>query len=283
MIIYERLLAEFMRIGIVKLGAIATSLLLDYILDERADREDLEVRTVTSGSKIRESDTEIAEKIKEFNPDLIIIASPNATLPAAKKTREILKQTGKPVIVVSDAPAKKIKDELDAEGFGYILVNADSMIGARREFLDPTEMALYNSDVMKVLAATGAFRAVQLAIDGAIESLRAGKPELPRLIVDVETAVNAGYFKNPYAKAKAMAAYMIAEKVASVTTKACFVEKDAGKYIPMVAAAHELMRYAAKLADEAREIEKGNDSVCRTPHAKDGRVMSKRGLMDKPS
>ena len=79
MIIYERLLAEFMRIGIVKLGAIATSLLLDYILDERADREDLEVRTVTSGSKIRESDTEIAEKIKEFNPDLIIIASPNAT------------------------------------------------------------------------------------------------------------------------------------------------------------------------------------------------------------
>ncbi len=28
------------------------------------------------------------------------------------------------------------------------------MIGARREFLDPTEMASFNSDVIKVLSAT---------------------------------------------------------------------------------------------------------------------------------
>ncbi|AEA47342.1 F420-dependent methylenetetrahydromethanopterin dehydrogenase [Archaeoglobus veneficus] len=272
-----------MRIGIIKLGAIATALLIDYMLDERADREDIDVRTITSGSKLRERDAEIVDKMREFNPDLVIVASPNAALPAAKLARDALKAEGKPVIVISDAPAKKVKDELEAEGFGYILVNADSMIGARREFLDPTEMCLYNSDVIKVLAATGAFRAVQLAVDEAIESAKAGKPKLPRLIIDAEAAVNAGNFSNPYARAKAMAAYTIAEKVAAVTTKACFVEKDAEKYIPMVAAAHEMMRYAAKLAEEAREIEKSSDAVYRTPHAKDGRVLSKWGLMEKPS
>ncbi len=272
-----------MRIGIVKLGAIATSLLLDYILDERAEREDIEIRTVTSGPKLRDADVEIAEKLKEFNPDLIVVASPNAALPAAKKARQILKESGKPVIVISDAPAKKVKNELEAEGFGYILVTADSMIGARREFLDPTEMTLYNTDVMKVLAACGAFRAVHLAIDQAIEELKAGNVELPKLVVDVERAVNSGYFSNPYARAKAMAAYTIAEKVADITTKACFMEKNPERYIPLVASAHEMMRYAAKLADEAREIEKANDSICRTPHAKDGRVLSKRELMKKPS
>ena len=52
------------------------------------------------------------------------------------------------------------------------------MIGARREFLDPTEMTIYNSDIIKVLAATGAFNLVIEAIDEAIESVKkGGKPE----------------------------------------------------------------------------------------------------------
>ena len=41
-------------------------------------------------------------------------------------------------------------------------------------------------------------------------------------------------------------------------------------FIPLVAAAHEMAASAAALADEAREIEKGNDSVLRTPHMKEG-------------
>lgn len=269
------------KIGVFKMGAIGTALLVEYLLDERADREDIEVRVVTTGAKMQPEQAKDAEKLKEFDPDLIIVTSPNAALPGPKAAREVFE--GKPVIVISDAPAKKAKEELEQKGFGYILVNADSMIGARREFLDPTEMALFNSDVIKVLAATGAFRIVQEAIDKVIEDLKAGKtPELPRIVITAEKAVEAGKFSNPYAKAKAMAAYYIAEKVADIDVKGCFIEKDPNKYIPLVAAAHEMMRVAAKLADEAREIEKGNDTVYRNPHARDGKILSKTQLMAKP-
>ena len=40
-------------------------------------------------------------------------------------------------------------------------MKADAMIGARREFLDPIEMADYNGNLIKVLAGTGAFRKLQ--------------------------------------------------------------------------------------------------------------------------
>jgi len=267
------------RVCFAKLGAIGSAVIAEYLLDERADRQDLEVRVVTSGAKMGEKEAEeVASKVLEFDPEIAVVASPNATLPGPKKLRDTLKEKGKKVIVLSDAPAKKICEELENEGFGYIIVTADSMIGARREFLDPSEMALYNSDVIKVLSATGALRAVHLAVDECIKS-----GELPKLVVDAWKAVESGGFSNPYALAKAFAAYSTAEKVAAITTKACFVEKDPEKYVPMVAAAHEMMRYAARLADEARELEKSDDSVLRTPHAKDGRVLRKRKLMEKPS
>ncbi len=269
------------KVGVLKMGAIGTALLVEYLLDERADRGDIEVRVVTSGAKMQPEEAVVAEKLKEFDPDVVIVVSPNAALPGPKAARESFER--KPVIVISDAPAKKAKDEFEQKGFGYILVNADSMIGARREFLDPTEMALFNSDVVKVLAATGAFRLVQEAIDNVIEAIKRGEtPELPKLVVTAERAVNAGNFSNPYAKAKAMAAYYIAEKVADIDVKGCFIEKDPNKYIPLVASAHEMMRVAAKLADEAREIEKGNDTVYRTPHSKEGAILKKSKLLEKP-
>jgi methylenetetrahydromethanopterin dehydrogenase len=269
------------RLGIIKMGAIATAILLEYLLDERAERNDMEVRVVTSGAKMGEDEASIAEHMKEFDPDLVIVASPNATLPGPKAAREALK--GKPVIVVSDSPAKKIRNELKEEGFGYILIDADSMIGARREFLDPSEMALFNSDVIRVLSATGAIRAVQEELDRVIKDIKDGKkPQLPRIVVNAERAVKAAGFQNPYAKAKAMAAFFIAEKVAEVNVRGCFMEKEMDEYIPLVASAHEMMRTAAKLADEAREIEKRNDTVFRTPHSRDGSTLSKFKLMDKP-
>ncbi len=269
------------KVGVFKMGAIGTAVLLEYLLDERADREDLDVRVITTGAKMRESEAEVARKLRDFDPDLVLIVSPNASLPAPKIAREIFKD--RPTIVISDAPAKKIKDELEREGFGYILVTADSMIGARREFLDPTEMALYNSYIINVLANTGAFRLVQEELDKVIEQIKKGeKPELPRIIITAQKAVEAGKFSNPYAKAKAMASYFIAEKVADITVKACFVERDPEKYIPLVCSAHEMMKMASKLAEEAREIEKSNDTVFRNPHARDGRVLSKIRLMEKP-
>ncbi|MEM3072121.1 MAG: F420-dependent methylenetetrahydromethanopterin dehydrogenase, partial [Candidatus Bathyarchaeia archaeon] len=36
-------------------------------------------------------------------------------------------------------------------------------------------------------------------------------------------------------------------------------------------------------ADEAREIEKSNDQLYRTPHADDGSILQKRRLVEKPS
>jgi len=58
--------------------------------------------------------------------------------------------------------------------------------------------------------------------------------------------------------------------------------QDPNLYIPVVAAAHEIMRTAAKLVDEAREMEKNRDKVLRKPHFKDGRIGLKRGLLEKP-
>lgn len=269
------------KVGVLKMGAIGTALLVEYLLDERADRGDIEVRVVTSGAKMQPEEAVVAEKLKEFDPDVVIVVSPNAALPGPKAAREAF--GGKPVIVISDAPAKKAKDELKEKGFGYIFIDADSMIGARREFLDPTEMALFNAEVIKVLAVTGVFRLVQEAIDKVIEDIKAGKqPKLPQIVVTAERAVEAGNFSNPYAKAKAMAAFYIAEKVADIDVKGCFVEKDPAKYIPLVASAHEMMRVAAMLADEAREIEKGNDTLFRSPHSKEGAILRKTQLMAKP-
>ena len=73
-----------------------------------------------------------------------------------------------------------------------------------------------------------------------------------------------------------------AEAVSAVTADGCFKEQDATRYVQMVAAGHEMMRAAARLADEARELEKGADSVLRTPHAASGEARRKTRLGDKP-
>jgi methylenetetrahydromethanopterin dehydrogenase len=60
------------------------------------------------------------------------------------------------------------------------------------------------------------------------------------------------------------------------------MEKESEKYIPLVTCAHEIAQAAARLAEEAREIEKGNDTVVRKPHAKDGKLKAKTKLMLPP-
>jgi methylenetetrahydromethanopterin dehydrogenase len=51
--------------------------------------------------------------------------------------------------------------------------------------------------------------------------------------------------------------------------------------MPLLAAAHEMMRTAAILCDEAREIEKFNDTVVRRPHHAKQHFLKKIGLYDK--
>ena len=79
-----------------------------------------------------------------------------------------------------------------------------------------------------------------------------------------------------------MAAYELLKKVAEINVRACFIEKDKEKYIPLVACAHEIVQASANLAEEAREIEKYADTLLRTPHAKDGRLKTKDKLMLPP-
>jgi len=80
-----------------------------------------------------------------------------------------------------------------------------------------------------------------------------------------------------------MAAYEIAAAVAKLTTAACFKIKEWERYTMYAAAAHEVMRYAALLADEAREIEKHGDTVLRRPHSRKGEILKKSRLIEKPA
>ena len=273
------------RVGFAKIGNIGVAPVIEFLLDERADRDDIDVRVVSSGAKMGVKQAkEVAAKILEFKPDFVVTTSPNASLSGPKRLREILAENGVPVIVVSDAPAKKVVKDLEEKGFGYIIVTADSMIGARREFLDPGEMALFNADLIKVLAVTGVFNLIQVELDRIIDFFKKGeKPVLPRVVVDKEKAVESAKFSNPYAKAKAMASYEIARMVADLTVEGCFIVKEWERYTLIVAAAHEMMRVAAKLAEEAREVEKSMDSVHRSPHSRAGVILSKRRLIEKPS
>lgn len=282
------------KLAVLKLGCIGAAPLLDLMLDERADRDDLETRAFTSGAKLDpESCQGATADCLAFSADLVLLVSPNAALPGPTAARKALLEAGVATIAIGDAPSKKAffkKNEEGkqvknvSDGLGFFILPADPMIGARREFLDPTEMALFNADVIKVLAATGVLRAIQHELDRVIEAMKDGREAaLPTMTVSADKAIAAAGFTNPYAAAKALAALNIAEAVAGVTTRGCFVEQDAGKYITLVAAGHEMMRTAAALADAAREMEKDNDSVLRSPHAASGATLTKIQLGTKPA
>jgi len=272
------------KIGFVKIGNIGSAPLLELLLDERAEREDIDVRVITAGAKMGvDQAVEVTKKMVDYKPDFVVTASPNAALPGPSKIREVLKEAGIPLIVISDSPAKKATKQIEDLGQGYIIVEADSMIGARREFLDPIEMALFNADLIKVLSVTGAFNIICTEMDKVIDAFKKGEmPALPRIVIDKEKAVNAAGFQNSYARVKAMAAYEIARRVADLSVEGCFVVKEWERYTALVAAAHEMMRTASILADEAREIEKNSDSILRMPHYDDGTILQKRRLIEKP-
>jgi methylenetetrahydromethanopterin dehydrogenase len=80
-----------------------------------------------------------------------------------------------------------------------------------------------------------------------------------------------------------MAAYELAKRIDAINNRACFTEKVKEKYIPLVASAHEIARMAARLAEEAREIEKRADTVVRRPHSKKGKLKIKDKLMLPPT
>ena len=275
------------KVGVAKLGNIASGVMAELLLDERADREDMQTFMATSGTKLQPEDIDrVVNNMVAWKPDFAIVVSPNGVLPGPTGARERLAAAGIPTLFITDdVTTKKEWAEIKDGKFGYIIMKGDAMIGARREFLDPIEMADYNGNLVKVLALTGAFRKLQNAIDQVIDQVKAGKKgadlAMPKLIVTSDKAVD-GEFSNPYALAKARAAYEIASAVAMVNVKGCFMTKEWEKYIPIVSSAHEMMRAAAVLCDEAREIEKAGDGIIRKPHKKDGVIVSKTKLISKP-
>ena len=194
------------KIGIIKAGNIGTSPVLDLLLDERADRPNIDVRVFGSGAKMNPEQVEdVVPKIDAWAPDFCIFISPNPGAPGPARARELLSEKDIPAVIIGDAPGKGKKDEMDEQGLGYIIVMADPMIGAKREWLDPTEMADFNANVLKVLAATGALRLVQFTIDDLIDAADAGNElELPKLIITANKAVDAAEeivaFKLPFSK-----------------------------------------------------------------------------------
>ena len=276
---------EKVEIGVFKCGNIATSPLFELLLDELAERQDIKTRTVTTGSKMGVDDIEEAlPKILEFDPDLFVLVSPNPSIPGPSKVTDELSRTSVPVVVISDAPGKRVMAKLEKQGLGYIIVMGDPLIGARREFLDPLEMAIFNSNIIKVLAITGVYRIIHQEIDKLIQAVKKkAEPALPKIVIDIDVIRDFSDFRNPYAKAKAMAAYELTKKIAEINVKACFIEKERDKYIPLVACAHEIAQAAARLAEEAREIEKYGDTLVRRPHSKSGKPKIKTKLMLPPS
>lgn len=276
------------RIGILKFGCIGASPLLEMIIDERADREDVKTIVMGTGPSMDpDFCEEVTKKMIEEMPHFVIMVSPNAALKGPKIARELLEEADVTALTISDSPAAKAFYKKDNQGKkvpvapdkqGFVIITADSMIGARREFLDPTEMVLYNSDVLKVLAASGVIRALQKIIDGIVNGIKKGPVKMPLKKITEQVVIEYGGYHNPYAEAKAYAAYKIAEQVSSITSVACFKKSDATEYIPMVAAGHEMMRTAALLADQAREMEKTEDTVLRTSHKPDGKISERREL-----
>jgi len=271
------------KVTFVKIGYIGTTTLIDALMDERSSRKDLIMRVVSTGVKMDEEEVEeVCNIARGIESDLYVVVSPNAALPGPKKAREMLKETGKPVIAISDEPSRKALKKEGEEGLGYIVIYADPMIGAITAFLDPVEMAIFNSDVIKVLSVTGVFRLVQEELDKVIDAIKAGEePTLPKIVVNKKVALAASGIQNPYAYGKAMAAFEMARRVASLTTEALYKTEDRDETIQKVVAAHELIRQAAKLADEAREIEKATDSVVRIAHFKSGKRRRKTRLYEK--
>ncbi len=273
------------KIGFIKLGNLGISQVIDLVQDEIAAREGISTRVFGTGPKMGKDEAAATEELKKWDPDFVVIISPNAGAPGPKAARDIWNDV--PCIVVSDGPTKKDdRQALEDAGFGYIILKVDPLIGAKTEFLDPVEMASFNSDAMKVLSTCGVVRMIQEELDcvtGQVDDGKSGQDlELPHILGKPEKCIEYAGFNNPYAKAKALAALHMANKVAEINFPACFMMKDLEQVALTTATGHEMMRAAAQLAIDAREIEKANDSVFRQSHSKKGKLMQKTKLYDKP-
>ena len=81
---------------------------------------------------------------------------------------------------------------------------------------------------------------------------------------------------------KTIGAATIAENLSSVTTKACFMMKDREEYLKLIESAHQTLLAAVGMAEDARNLQKATNNIYRTPHAKDGKIVTKTDFYVKP-
>ena len=90
------------KVGIAKLGNIASGVMAELLLDERADREDMQTFMATSGTKLEIADVDrVVSTLKAWGPDFCIVVSPNGVLPGPTGAREQLAAAGIPVVVIT--------------------------------------------------------------------------------------------------------------------------------------------------------------------------------------
>lgn len=100
------------KIGIIKSGNIGTSPVLDLLLDERADRPNIDVRVFGSGAKMNPEQVEdVVPKVDQFDPDFCIFISPNpGDLDQLKQENCYLKKTSRLLsLVMHQVKVKKMK------------------------------------------------------------------------------------------------------------------------------------------------------------------------------
>src|SRR5690606_1459192 len=99
------------KIGIIRCGNIGTSPVLDLLLDERADRPNIDVCVVGSGAKMDPDEIERAvPTMLEMDRDFVIFISPNPGAPGPAKARELLSEADVPAMIIGDAPGLRVKD-----------------------------------------------------------------------------------------------------------------------------------------------------------------------------
>ena len=128
------LMCEYLVVRLVfaKIGYLGVTSLIEGLLDERAIRTDVIIRSVSSGCKMGEEDgLEIAKSSLTLNPDLIILISPHVGGPGPTARLNLFEKCGKPVLVLTDLSSAKVIQKVGERGFGYILTEADPMIGVK--------------------------------------------------------------------------------------------------------------------------------------------------------
>ena len=215
------------KITFVKIGNITLTTLVDIMLDERASRTDIDATVISSSTKMKpEAAERLFPLIDQVETDLIVMISPNANDKGPQSVIEKYKEKY-PVIVVSDAADKEMRTKWKEEGVGYIIAPFDPMIGAKLNFLDPTEMCLFNGYIITTFSATGVFAYITKLFDDVIDQLKAGtKPELPTNYLSSIGVVTSYPFTNEYSRPKAMAALNILNEAGKLNVNGCFVEKD---------------------------------------------------------